>query len=167
MNVVAHLETYYGVVALKKYDVDNYRKLSASQIREKIAAVGISRTKAVLDACSDNNLQELGIADLDKETHVEEIRERLAGGVKQAETIRKILGAKYGGDASWLEKNDLIDVATTEWYRIKNWLFGRKLPPNDWGESAIVEEWLNQNREYDRLTEVWLTETTPKTETPL
>lgn len=161
-QVVAHFETYYGVDALKKYGVEDHSELTADEIRERIGSVGINRTKAVLEACSEVELKELGIEGFDQEAQFEEIRAVLSSGVKPAEIARKVLIKKYGNDNNWLATNDLTDIATTEWYRIKNWFFGRKLPPNDWGDQVDVGLWRKQNLVYNQNTKTWLSETKPK-----
>jgi hypothetical protein len=161
-QVIAHFESYYGVDALKKYGVENHRQLSADEIREKIGSVGVNRTKAVLAACSEADLTELGIQNFDQEAQFEQIRAVLSSGVDKAEIMRRVLVSKYGDNSDWQSANDLPNLKTTEWYRLKNWIFGRSLPPSDWGNTADPDKWLAENTMYNERTKAWFEQTKPQ-----
>jgi len=160
-QLIANVANYYGQSALKKYSLENYQEHSAAQVRNQIGAIGLERTKSVIEAAEESELDSLEIKGFDPDTQIEEIRAKLASGVTAGEIMRTILQRKYGNNPKWLARQDLSDLQTTEWYRIKNWLFGRILPPDKWKESADVVEWRQQNSEYNKSTEKWLLQTAP------
>ncbi len=139
--------------ALRSYGIENYQNLTADEIRNKIAQVGIKRTKLAYDLLTNEQRQELGIA---YETDPDKIRLVLAGGIKPAEMIKDRVKELHPDDNQFLTANGLTDIIDKEWYRIKNWLFGRILPPSDWGNQASLEDWNRQNIEYNQETKAFL-----------
>lgn len=158
-RVVTHLESYYGPDALKKFNIQNYHELTADEIRDRVGAVGLDRTRTVLSLCSPEQVRELGVEGMDPVADIEQIRAQLAGGVKQGEILRTVLMDSYGSDAGWLETHDLTNLQGIEWWRIKNWLFGRKLPPAEWGNTGDRHQWEERNRTYADMTRKWLEQT--------
>lgn len=158
-KVLSHLSGVYGPQALAKFGIENIESMPADSIRKNIRQVGENRTQTAFDALPPGDRKELKIDQFDPVKDIDQIRKVLASDVKATEMVRKALIAKYDATSGWFEENGLADIETTEAYRIKNWFFGRRLPPNAWRDTAKPELWREQNDRYNKMTDAWIDET--------